>query len=308
MIADNECILIIAKQEYYLQQTLEEAAPSLEPATKLLNIPEDAEAVFSERNRDSLDANADHTLFKLAAEMERLDSNAAGLKDGFGLSDSSASLSTPVLTDADRLLQSAVTLTPTKTTTQEEAHDVESALPKYRWAKLKAATAVLGAASHDNNSEEVSQAFIVPNGGDNEDDNLSVSEDSETGSSVLDDILESAVKADLRDFESWVRLRGRGAFYYARVVLFYVVIPSLVLAAILFYGADNPPCGASGEGCRAREEVVVSGNESVDSIVDFFRGSRFSRTSISYWVLFLGARQVLTCCFAHIAQAFIVGE
>jgi hypothetical protein len=69
-----------------------------------------------------------------------------------------------------------------------------------------------------------------------------------------------------------------------RQMLLYAILPSLALAFILYYGASNPPTGK-------RED----------------KGTPLSTApSISWWVIFLGVRQILVLALAHASEFVLV--
>ena len=206
-----------------MQKTLEDIPHNLESEheANILDIPKDAEEEFFARQHEALlneNKSADTKLWELAATMNSIQSE--GVEDSFGLADSSGGLDTGVLTDADRLVQNATNINqsiPSLVTGEAQTND-KKPTPKARWAKLRAATVAVGAAAQKAKAdEEIGLAMR------SEDDSLS--ESSDDSSDVLGNFFKigAVVKSDLRDFDSWVRLRQKGAFYYARVILLYVL-------------------------------------------------------------------------------------
>mmetsp|Transcript_31570 Transcript_31570/g.76534 ORF Transcript_31570/g.76534 Transcript_31570/m.76534 type:complete len:1185 (-) Transcript_31570:186-3740(-) len=94
------------------------------------------------------------------------------------------------------------------------------------------------------------------------------------------------IKKDWEVFSGFLRPRRQTMMTYARIVLFYVMIPSLTIAAILFYLAGNPPYGKceSSAGCQPRKD----------------------HASASWWVLFVGCRQVVIVILSVLTQGLLI--
>jgi hypothetical protein len=75
---------------------------------------------------------------------------------------------------------------------------------------------------------------------------------------------------------------------YCKVVLLYLILPSTGIAAILFHLADNPPNGYDMQGTTSSAAV------------------RSSSASASWWLLFLGVRQVITLSLAMGTELFVI--
>jgi hypothetical protein len=77
-------------------------------------------------------------------------------------------------------------------------------------------------------------------------------------------------------------------YVYCKVVLLYLILPCTGIAAILFHLADNPPNGYD-----------VEGTTSVTAV-------RSSSASASWWLLFLGVRQVITFSLAMGTELIVI--
>jgi hypothetical protein len=77
-------------------------------------------------------------------------------------------------------------------------------------------------------------------------------------------------------------------YVYCKVVLLYLILPSTGIAAILFHLADNPPTGY---------DVLASTSGAAD---------HSSTASASWWLLFLGVRQVITLSLAMGTELIVI--
>mmetsp|Transcript_6362 Transcript_6362/g.13250 ORF Transcript_6362/g.13250 Transcript_6362/m.13250 type:complete len:903 (-) Transcript_6362:51-2759(-) len=83
------------------------------------------------------------------------------------------------------------------------------------------------------------------------------------------------------------------------VLFFYcwsVMTPCLCIAALLFYGVDNPPTG------RCTEDLKV------DNPIEGgpYNPCRNEKTSTSWWLIFIGCRQILMWLLARASEEFFV--
>jgi hypothetical protein len=86
-------------------------------------------------------------------------------------------------------------------------------------------------------------------------------------------------------------------YAYCKVVLLYFIIPAVAIAAILFNLAGNPPTG------YYDVHGIASGNSfDNESTIDV----RSSKASASWWLLFLGARQVITFSLAMGTELILI--
>lgn len=105
---------------------------------------------------------------------------------------------------------------------------------------------------------------------------------------------EWGIASDIRDF---LRPKRTVIYLYLQLALGYIVIPSLAAANILFYAVDNPPTGRLvNNGIPVDGKLMNTNGEEVNP----------SDTSISYYLLFAGVRQVITLSLALGTQLFAV--
>jgi hypothetical protein len=108
------------------------------------------------------------------------------------------------------------------------------------------------------------------------------------------------IMTDAQDFEDFLKTSRRDMFQYLQTMIFLVMVPSLAVAALLYYGANNPPHG------RGVTNVTATGVNETDfgALDDVFK--KIDDPSISWWFIFLGARQPVTFTLARITQAFVI--
>ena len=110
----------------------------------------------------------------------------------------------------------------------------------------------------------------------------------------------------------WVSFKKTTLLGYIRKALLFAILPSTGIAALLFYVGDNPPCGTQQDCLRAqiRDEILGNITEAIpDRAIDNIlgpRGVRYDSPSVSWWILFIGVRQVITLSLARMLEAFIV--
>jgi len=146
------------------------------------------------------------------------------------------------------------------------------------------------------------------------------------------------LKSEFRDFEEWVQFARPGMKQYIKRILLFLIIPCTGVAALLFYAVGNPPCGTQDE-CREEQGYFVPGaptqaptmaptilllngtnatnateaptaapgaEDEIKKLYNFFRPDKSNQASASWWLLFLGVRQVLTFTAAKATQALVV--
>ena len=138
------------------------------------------------------------------------------------------------------------------------------------------------------------------------------------------------MRAQYREFEDWFNLKRPGVTRYIRSVLIFLIIPATTVAAILYYVAENPPCGTTEE-CeranlgvatsarnvlRAEEPNMVEGTtgnttetEAPEEDFENFVNtavSLFQSASVSWWILFLCVRQVVTLSLSFMTEGFLI--
>ena len=84
-------------------------------------------------------------------------------------------------------------------------------------------------------------------------------------------------------------LSPRRASMYIRNVLLFLICPATVVSWLLYYFADNPYTGYAGDGENDEEESTQN-----------------NKASISYWIIFICIRQVVTLTLALLTQAVVI--
>ena len=120
-------------------------------------------------------------------------------------------------------------------------------------------------------------------------------------------------KADLDYFYEFIQPhRARFADAFAKV-FWFVMFPSIAVAAILFYLAENPPTGYAVDDFCVNDPRASSDTNSTlgrDRISDIecktAEENSLSAASASWWILFIGCRQVLTLGIAKISEIIII--
>lgn len=93
------------------------------------------------------------------------------------------------------------------------------------------------------------------------------------------------IKSDWDTFSAFFTARKHTLYTSLKLVLLSIMLPSLGIAAILFYWSDNPPTGrCPWEGCNPRQEFA----------------------SVSWWFLFIGCREVVILVLAKGMELFLV--
>jgi hypothetical protein len=93
------------------------------------------------------------------------------------------------------------------------------------------------------------------------------------------------IKADWDTVNAFWRPRRHVVHTYLKIVVLYIMVPSVGIAAILFHWAENPPTETCPwEGCDPRNQFA----------------------SASWWVLFLGCRQMIIVTLAKVMELLLV--
>lgn len=93
------------------------------------------------------------------------------------------------------------------------------------------------------------------------------------------------IKAEWETVNAFWKPRRNVVYTYLKIVVLYIMVPSLGIAGILFYVVDNPPTGTCPwEGCDPRNQFA----------------------SASWWVLFLGCRQMVIITLAFSMEFLLV--
>jgi hypothetical protein len=118
----------------------------------------------------------------------------------------------------------------------------------------------------------------------------------------------------LHRISQWVGFKKDSLFSYIRRALVFAILPATGIAALLFYVGDNPPCGSQEEclkGQRLAEMIPRNnstegdGGSPLDNLFGS-RGVRYNSPSVSWWILFIGVRQVITLGLARLLEAIII--
>lgn len=97
---------------------------------------------------------------------------------------------------------------------------------------------------------------------------------------------------EYQSFEDWFRFERVGILTFFKGALIYCMIPSTLIAAILFYAAGNPPCN---------QQLQCSPKDTSDPTLVYLGSA-----SASWWLLFLCCRQVITLMLARVTEDVIV--
>ncbi|KAG7340184.1 mechanosensitive ion channel [Nitzschia inconspicua] len=93
------------------------------------------------------------------------------------------------------------------------------------------------------------------------------------------------VKEEWDVFNKFLNPRKQSLRMYVKIILAYIMIPACCIAAGLFYLGDNPPYGRCPvEGCNPRKE----------------------NASASWWILFIGCRQVVIACLSKMTESLVI--
>jgi len=94
------------------------------------------------------------------------------------------------------------------------------------------------------------------------------------------------------DIDTFLQPRRRSIWIFTTAML-WLILPSLGAAFILFYLANNP---ATGVADREADDLVNTDGDPISS----------KKASVSWWLLFIGVRQVITFSIARFMEAFFV--
>jgi len=100
----------------------------------------------------------------------------------------------------------------------------------------------------------------------------------------------------LREFGAFLSTKRTTVTSFILLVL-YIVFPAVFLSAMLFYFAGNPPTGRIDMVASERNETLV--NHLGEQVAP-------DEVSVSWWLLFLGVRQMTTLALANLTQFFII--
>ena len=109
----------------------------------------------------------------------------------------------------------------------------------------------------------------------------------------------SSKNAFVSEFEDFFAPRRKTIIYFLRTTVFFIILPCMGLAAILFYLADNPPTGRVDLSPNATNATGGLVNEKGEEIEQ-------DKASASWWLLFIGVRQVVTFVLAKAIELFFI--
>lgn len=102
----------------------------------------------------------------------------------------------------------------------------------------------------------------------------------------------------IQDFQAFFKPELEYLHAYCRAIL-YLIVPATGIAFILFYLVDNPPTG--------RIDLEASMNTNSTLLINEDGGTvEPNRASVSWWILYVGVRQVITFSLARAMQVIIV--
>ncbi|GKY90894.1 hypothetical protein MPSEU_000062200 [Mayamaea pseudoterrestris] len=258
-----------------------------------------------------------------------------------------ASGSNDYLSDQDKLMRNAVNLiqrnkeepkevkADTKSSTaidsgSDDTKDVSVSSAQDRWKALKSTLTVTTAIDQSKKSDEGSPAspgaasaaaaaatVNAEGQGDNKDNSSDSNEDddgrrsSSPGRSRHVLTRKQKLKSRYKDFEDWISFKRMNVYSYLKVMIFFIVLPAIGVACILFYLGGNPPCGTKSqciESLNSNQEPAINDTATNSTGSEFVDVTRqiFGQASASWWILFVCCRQPVTFTLALATQAFVI--
>jgi hypothetical protein len=101
-----------------------------------------------------------------------------------------------------------------------------------------------------------------------------------------------AAKSEFQHFEDWFRFKRLGLFTFFKYAVLFSMLPSIVVASILFYAVGNPPCHIN---------LQCSPKDTEDKTLDYLGSA-----SASWWLLFIFCRQVITFTLGYATEDLVV--
>jgi hypothetical protein len=320
--------------ETYIQRSLDETPSNtvVQGSAAIFNGISDEQAeLFIARERNSgsvtnieLKPRTSENLWRLAADMRQMQHSEGGSDESL-LGLSTTFKEQEGATDADRFVNNAAILTQRSKSTRtlgcasvsEAAGDPSNINSKKRWGQVKAVVNFNGALNKlGKNADANPEVGRAPHGEEADERAKRTYSDRSECRSLRDSCFRPDTKADFHVFQEWIKMGKRSALAYTKFVALGFVLPCMLAAALLYYVLGNPPCGTEEE-CIESQKVfhqlpnatVTDGDGSgrgIDLIGSFFRRERSTKASVSWWLLFVGVRQVLTFSGARATQAFVV--
>lgn len=173
--------------------------------------------------------------------------------------------------------------------------------PKANWGKLR--MAVNTAAAMSKKDDDAPQPEEDPELGrsENEDDFADEDDtyydgDDEVAEAKHRNRLQKAFDASfIGDLSVFAKQRRKEFFAYLRMI-FFAVFPGIGLACILFYLAGNPPTGFVDQGLSVEGIKFDKNGELIPA----------DQASYSWWILFIGVRQVAALSLAKLFQVLFI--
>jgi hypothetical protein len=241
-------------------------------------------------------------------------------------------------TDQDLLMKNAATLLKRNKVVPNDSSDTSSTTdtdqehnkghPRIksandRWNALKHTVQTTSATKKKTDEQHIDDLHVnhddLELNKDDDDDSLSDRNDNEslrtsTGpgrSHPLRATARQKLKSRYKDFEDWLKFKRLSLYAYVKFMLFFLILPAIGVAALLFYFVGNPPCGTSQQ-CKdalqtpQADITKVTNSTSTGTDIVTLTKQIFVGASASWWVLFVCCRQPITLSMALATQAFII--
>ena len=108
------------------------------------------------------------------------------------------------------------------------------------------------------------------------------------------DFLNEAIREDWETFTEFLNPRRKSAWVYCKNILLFLILPSTAIATLFFYFIED---NVTSESASITENTTTT-------VVD--PEFEFAGASVSWWILFIGVRQVLTLSLAFATQSFVI--
>ena len=187
-----------------------------------------------------------------------------------------------------------------------QADKGEAAQKRWRMLKYAVAATTMAHKEEEENDDNNDVHMDVSNGTERDDDKNEKANSEGSGSSSeapkgkrtrKDRKARNTAEKVLRDLQDFVTPRQFSTYYFFKIGVFFLMLPSAGIAAILYYFAVNPPTGVVDLNRSAAEGSLF--NESGDPISP-------DTASVSWWLLFLGVREVAVLLLAKFFELFFI--
>lgn len=109
-----------------------------------------------------------------------------------------------------------------------------------------------------------------------------------------DFIFSDSLQEEWQIFHEYWNLRKKSALAFSRTIILFVLMPALALATISFHVLEEQE--------NTTDSVEEDENATVTANVDALE----TEASVSWWLLFMGVRQVITLVLAMATQSFVI--